>query len=99
MKYFTIDKAMSSKKNEYMVWFKEGAISRFYPIQGSLSVMQARIMGLSYPDFLRFVRDTYNARLGGIGRTYVSFYFPDENSARKYANMLDKRFEEIITKI
>lgn len=99
MNYCEIDKAMSSKQNEYKVTMKENVIKHFAPIQGSLSVLQARIMGLSYPDFLRYVRDTYNARLAGVGHKYPAIYFPDAAAASKFALILDKRFKEILLQL
>ena len=94
MKYFIIDKAMSSTKGEYMVWFKAEEAARLHLI-GSLNVAHSRIFGLSYPQFLRYVRDTYNARIAGKGHKYPNFYFPTEQDAKNYASVLDKRYSEI----
>ena len=95
MKYFKVDKMMSSIKDEYGVWMKEEEQMIYYPIQGSFLVLFARIMGLSYPDFLRFVRDTYNARLSGKGHKYISFYFPTKQDAENFANMIDNRYLQL----
>lgn len=99
MIYFNVDKAMSSVKNEYMVWFKPEIAKQFMPFNGSLNVIHSRIMGMTYPTFLRFVRDTYNARIAGKGHLYPNFYFNTEEDAKNYASMLDKRMLEIMKKI
>ena len=96
MIYFNVDKAMSSTKGEYMVWFKNTVAPYFFPFNGSLNVIHSRIMGLTYPQFLRYVRDTYNARIVGKEQRYPSFLFPTEQDALNYANMLDKRFALIV---
>lgn len=95
----TVDKAMSSTKDEYMVWLKLESIKDYSPFNGSLCVMQARIFGLSYPDFLRYVRDTYGARIGGKQHRYPALYFPNEAAAVQYANILNKRYSEIIKRL
>ena len=93
--YLTIDKAMSSTKDEYMVWFKPEVAIKFAPVLGSLNIVHARIFGLPYHNFLRYVRDTYGARLAGKGHKYPNFYFPNEAAAIQYATELNKRYGEI----
>lgn len=95
MIYFTVEKMMSSIKNEYGVWMKEAAQKPYYPIQGSFTVLYARIMGLSYPQFLRYVRDVHGARLSGKGHRYITIYFPTQESAKNFAEILDKRYKYI----
>lgn len=96
LRFFTIDKAMSSTKGEYMVWFKPEVASRFYPFFGTLNIIHARIFGLPYHEFLRYVRDTYGARISGKGHKYPNFYFPDEEAALRYATELNDRYAHIL---
>ena len=94
MIYFQVDRAMSSVKNEYMVWFKEAA-KKFYPFKGSLMVIYSRIMGLSYPEYLRYVRDVHGARISGKNQLYPSVLFPTKEAAEQFAKILDTRFSQI----
>ena len=96
MIYFNVDRSYASPNRDYMVWFKNTVAPYFFPFEGSLNVIQARIFGLSYPDFLRYVRDTFGAKLGGRGHKYVGVFFPTEEAAMAYAKILDQRFGEIV---
>ena len=44
-------------------------------VRGSFNLLFARIWGLSYPDFLRYVRDQYGATLHGKEGGYITFTF------------------------
>jgi len=46
------------------------------PTRGSYNVICARLMGLSYPDYLRMCRDIYGATLHGKG-LYITARFPN----------------------
>lgn len=97
--YFNIDKAMSSTRDEYMVWFKPEAAQRFFPCRGTLNIIHARIFGISYHEFLRYVRDTYSARISGKGHKYPNFYFPNEAAAIQYATILNERYSKLLRKL
>ena len=43
--------------------------------EGSYNVMQARLFGLSYPQFLRMCRDCFGAEIIGKGSLYPVAYF------------------------
>ena len=43
--------------------------------EGSYNVMQARLFGLSYPQFLRMCRDCFGAEIIGKGSMYPVAYF------------------------
>lgn len=62
-------------------------------ITGSWLPLYARLFNLSYPDFLRMVRDKYHATLfGKIG--YIAFYFTKKEDCDKFVKDSNKRFKE-----
>ena len=62
---------------------------------GTYNAIMARLFGLTYPDFLRFARDNYNATIvGHIGYSYITF----KNSADcdKLVKELNRRWNIIL---
>lgn len=90
MIYYNIEQSPYSTKGEYFIQLKEIAIKYFTPMEGSFSVLNARLMGLTFPQYLRYVSAKYNARI--IGRcNYPIIYFENEQDAISLAKELDKR--------
>lgn len=90
MIYYNVDQSPYSKKGEYFIQLKEVATKYFVPMKGSFSVLNARLLGLSFPQYLRYISATYNARI--IGKSiYPIIYFENEQDAKNLANELDKR--------
>lgn len=62
-------------------------------ITGTWIVLYARLFNLSYPEFLRMIRDKYNAILfGKIG--YIAFYFSKREDCAKFVKDANKKFKE-----
>lgn len=68
---FCIDK---NAEDKYIITFDD---SRFYGTKGSFNVVAARVLGLSYANYLRYCRDVHGGTIHG--RTgYSSVYFNEE---------------------
>lgn len=66
---------------------------------GSYNVLPARIMNLSYADYLRMCRDLYDADIVGKQSFYPIAYFNKENEkARELVKVLNKRTDIILNK-
>jgi hypothetical protein len=52
-------------------------------------------MGLEYPQYLRMLRDKYNAKLSGVGDYYLKVSFLTKEDAETFAKILDKRLKQI----
>lgn len=90
MIYFQVIQSPYSTKGEYFIQLKESATKYFTPMKGSFNVLNARLMGLTFPDYLRYISAKYNAHI--IGKTiYPIIYFENEQDAKNLANELDKR--------
>lgn len=63
-----------------------------YPIKSSYVLFFPRLFNLSYADFLRMVRDRYNATLQGK-TSYMVFYFTNKKDCDLFVNDCNKRFD------
>ena len=64
--------------------------------EGSYNVLFARIFGLSYPDFLRCVRDVFGAEIRGKNCRYPYFIFKTASpEANNFVNIVNERLNKI----
>lgn len=64
--------------------------------KGSYNVLGARIMNLSYSDFLRMCRDLYGAEIIGKNKMYPIAYFPNYKSAQPLVDELNRRIKILL---
>lgn len=84
-------------QDKYMIYFD--CPSAYFPkgTDGSYDVLIARLLGLSYPDYLRFARDRLGAELIGKNRKYVTVLFNIGNeTVETFIKLLNLRMEYII---
>lgn len=63
---------------------------------GSYNILPARLMGLSYAQYLRMCRDVYGAELMGKKTMYPMAYFSTPEQATDLLKELDKRAEKLL---
>lgn len=63
-------------------------------MNGSYNVLAARILGFTYPDYLRYVRQNFNGELRGK-EGYSYCIFKNKKDAMKLALKLNKEWEKI----
>jgi len=64
---------------------------------GSYDVFIARLLGLSYADYLRWARDRLGAEIIGKNKKYMTVLFNGSNSAVQiFVKVLNKRMEYIV---
>lgn len=80
----------------YMIRYSDEVYASIGWIESSYNVVPARIMGLSFPSFLRFARDRYNAVLGGQSQKYVTMTFKDKKDCQNLCDILNKRWREVM---
>ena len=64
-------------------------------ITGSWGVFCARVIGLTYANYLRMCRDVYGAELIGKGKKYPTAQFSSKNNAQKLIKVLTERSDII----
>lgn len=91
MSAFVVDSAVGS--SQFGIYITEEVTKTIgVMINGSYNVLGARLFGLKYPDYLRMVRDNYEADLKGKEKGYITFYFSDKVKANKLCAELNKRW-------
>ena len=66
--------------------------------KGSYNIIQARVMGLSYAQYLRMCRDIYGAEIIGKKSMYPVAYFSNTNAIEDIVKQLNLRATLILTK-
>lgn len=64
--------------------------------KGSYNILAARVMGLSYANYLRMCRDLYNGEINGKGSLYPIVKFVNKSDATKLISTLNSRTNEIL---
>ena len=92
-KYFYKEK--SPYKNKYTININ---FDKFPPMntEGSFNVLCGRLLGLSYPDYLRMCRDIFEADIIGKGNLYPVPYFDNDESLQIILKLLNKKMELIM---
>ena len=84
-------------QDKYEIYFDYPV--KYFPkgTDGSYNVFIARLLGLSYPDYLRWARDRLGAELVGKNKRYITVLFNGNNSTTQvFINLLNTRFKYII---
>lgn len=58
---------------------------------GSFNIIAARVLGISFPDYLRLCRDEFGAMLVGKGSLYPVPYFDKTYAVRQLVKILNAR--------
>lgn len=62
-------------------------------IRGSFNIFPARLLGLSFSEYLRFCRDILGAKVIGKNRIYPVPYFRSTPEVQQFLKLLNKRAE------
>lgn len=70
-------------------------VARLGDKPASYTTLPCRLLGISYPDYLRVVRDIYGAQVWGRTQKgpYVSYMFPDRKKCLELCTELNKRWQ------
>lgn len=64
--------------------------------EGSYAILAARLLNLSYPNYLRMCRDIYGAEIIGKGHLYpIAFFNGETKELKELINLLNKNVERI----
>ena len=89
--YFYLDDS-PIYKDRYVIKLRLEGLP-FEKVRGSYMVFQARLMNLSYAQYLRFCRDVLGADLVGKGARYVIPYVEDKPEVKQFLKLLNTRME------
>lgn len=94
-KYFYLDES-PFYKNKYMICLNHDLFLFPTGTTGSFNVFIARVLNLSYADFLRYCRDRLGAELIGKNRRYIVPYFENNQAVLALIKLLNTRMEYIM---
>ena len=84
-------------QDKYVIYFDYP--SEYFPkgTNGSYDVFIARLLNLSYPDYLRWARDRLGAELVGKNKKYITVLFKEcDETVKALLKILNMRFDYII---
>lgn len=94
---FSIEESAAYPKKYKLVF--NPAKFRTTSTTGSYLVMGARVLGISYPSFLRLCRDSFDAELYGKNTLYPLVVFPDKLKANLLCRTLNAFANDIMYEV
>ena len=94
-KYFYLDES-PIYKNKYIIRLNHDKFLFPTGTSGSYNVFIARVLNLSYADYLRYSRDRLGAELVGKQSRYVVAYYDKNQTTEAFVKLLNKRMEYIM---
>ena len=94
-KYFYLDES-PIYKNKYIIRLNHDKFLFPTGTSGSYNVFIARVLNLSYADYLRYSRDRLGAELVGKQSRYVMAYYDKTQTTEAFVKLLNKRMEYIM---
>lgn len=94
-KYFYLDES-PIYHNKYLIRLHHDEFLFKTATRGSYNVLVARVLNLSYPDYLRYCRDRLGAELIGKNGLYVTAYFDNTPEVKQLVQLLNKRMDYIM---
>ena len=94
-KYFYLDES-PIYKNKYIIRLNHDKLLFPTGTSGSYNVFIARVLNLSYADYLRYARDRLGAELVGKQSRYVVAYYDKNQATEAFVKLLNKRMEYIM---
>lgn len=94
-KYFYLDES-PIYKNKYIIRLNHDKFLFPTGTSGSYNVFIARVLNLSYADYLRYSRDRLGAELIGKQSRYVVAYYDKNQTTEAFVKLLNKRMEYIM---
>ena len=94
-KYFYLEES-PIYKNKYIIRLNHDKFLFPTGTSGSYNVFIARVLNLSYADYLRYSRDRLGAELIGKQSRYVMVYYDKNQTTEAFIKLLNKRMEYIM---
>lgn len=85
----------TANEGETMVRLSEDFCKILPCNSGSLNLVAARILGFSYPDYLRYTRDKYNATIRGAKGGHMYSIYKNRNDCYDIVEELNRAWSKI----
>lgn len=94
VKYFYLDESPIQPKG-MLIRIDFDKLPQFCT-SSSYQVLFARLLNLSYAQYLRFARDCFGAQIVGKNSTYPIVYYPNTKSSYDLVDLLNKQMTAIV---
>lgn len=94
MMYFVPDEI--PWENTWMIGIGERVYARFTRCETSFNIVLARILGLSYADLWRYLRDEFGATIHTKDGLYCYATFDSYANCERACQLLESRWNEIV---
>lgn len=94
LEYFSLEEAVS-RPGKYLLRFNAELFTEI-STTGSFSVLPARLLNISYAQYLRFCRDVLSGELSGKGHLYPTPYFPKNTTTEGFVKLLNSRLNLVV---
>lgn len=92
-KYFFTD--LSSISNKYLIRMDFEKLPLHYT-EGNFTLIAARLLNISYANYLRLARDSFNGQILGRNHSYPNVQFDKESDAAALCKLLNERATECL---
>ena len=89
-RYFTLEES-PYQPGKYTIRLDFTTIPSNISTTGSFNLLPARLLRLSYADYLRYCRDVYGAEVIGKNNYYPVAYFKNDTKTKQLVTMLNER--------
>ena len=97
-RFFFLDEAPMYKE-KYILRMNHDKFNFPNGTKGSYGVLPARLLGLSYPDYLKFLRDVLGADVIGKNAKYPVAFLDKNETTRQFVKLLNAKMETIVYNI
>lgn len=93
-KYFFAEES-AAKPGKYMICLDFNLLP-IKTTEGSYNILPARLLGISYANYCRLCRDSFQGEIQGKGSMYPVCYFKRDDNLNALLRLLNKRMELIL---
>ena len=95
IEYFVLDEAVS-RPGKYMIKLNVENFPSVLSTNGSFNILPARLLNLSYAQYLRFCRDIVGGEIVGKNTLYPVAYFDKTMTTNAFVRLLNSRMGLVI---
>lgn len=95
MKFVTVKESLYNN-GKWLIFYELDKMPFTEP-RHTFHILGARVLGLTYAEFLRMCRDWYGATIVGKNSLYPIPYFNSEQKAKELAEILNNRLSTVLS--
>ena len=96
MKKFFQPDSLPWDSGNYIIKISDDVYKKIPHCESSYNVLYCRLLGLSYADGFRFIRDNFNGKIHQKNGIYCNITFEKEADCRGFCDLLSERWSKLI---